>query len=136
MLQGPSYRLVLNPQASTSHRINQIYRQRYPTRLRIQPGRFHLTNPSNHLSMKVLVWNCRGVGNNNFRHNFTELTRIHCPSITVLVETKIFGQRAVDVSSILGFDSVCRSEAEGFHGRIWLLWHSWEMSLDVLLVTN
>lgn len=68
--------------------------------------------------MKVLVWNCRGVGNNNFRHNFTELTRIHCPSITVLVETKIFGQRAVDVSSILGFDSVCRSEVEGFHGRI------------------
>ena len=86
--------------------------------------------------MRILVWNCRGAGNPNFRRNFAELIRSHRPSIAVLVETRISGHRAEDISSNLGFNSVCRSEAVGFRGGIWLLWNSGEISLDVLMVTD
>lgn len=71
--------------------------------------------------MRILLWNCRGAGNLNFRRNFANLVRSHSPAIAVLVETRISGPRAEDISSTLGFDSVCRSEAEGFRGGIWLL---------------
>ena len=37
---------------------------------------------------------------------------------------------------MLGFNSVCQSEAVGFCGGIWLLWNSGEVSLDVLMVTD
>jgi exonuclease III len=86
--------------------------------------------------MRILVWNCRGAGNPNFRRNFAELLRSHRPSIAILVETRISGQRAEDISSMLGFNRVCRSEAVGFRGGIWLLWNSGEVSLDVLMVTD
>ncbi len=82
------------------------------------------------------MWNCRGAGNPNFRRNFAELIRSHRLSIAVLVETRISGHRAEDISSNLGFNSVCRSEAVGFRGGIWLLWNSGEILLDVLMVTD
>ena len=37
---------------------------------------------------------------------------------------------------MLSFNSVCRSEAVGFRGGIWLLWNSGEISLDVLMVID
>ncbi|GMY29705.1 putative ribonuclease h protein [Fagus crenata] len=46
----------------------------------------------------------RGAGNPNFRRNFADLLRSHRPSIDVLVETRISGQRAEDISSMLGFN--------------------------------
>uniref|UniRef100_A0A2N9F7H7 Reverse transcriptase domain-containing protein n=1 Tax=Fagus sylvatica TaxID=28930 RepID=A0A2N9F7H7_FAGSY len=79
----------------------------------------------------------RGAGNPNFCRNFADLLRSHRPSIDVLVETRISGQRAEDISSMLGFNRVCRSEAVGFRGGIWLLWNSGEsmpaLNLDTRL---
>ncbi|GMY12064.1 receptor like protein 30 [Fagus crenata] len=60
----------------------------------------------------------RGAGNPNFRRNFAELLRSHRPSIAILVETRVSGQRAEDISSMLGFNRVCRSDAVGFRGGI------------------
>jgi exonuclease III len=99
-------------------------------------GRGQTTTIFNVLSMKVLLWNCRGAGNPNFRRNFADLMRSHQPTIVVLVETRISGQRAVEVSTALGFDRVIRSDAEGFSGGIWLLWDSGSVTLDVLHVNN
>ena len=79
------------------------------------------TTIHNVLSMKILLWNCRGAGNPNFHRNFVELMHSHQPTIVVLVETQILGQRAMDVSIALGFDRVIRSDVEGFSGGIWLL---------------
>jgi hypothetical protein len=99
-------------------------------------GRGQTTTILNFLSMKVLLWNCRGAGNPNFRRNFADLKRSHQPTIVVLVETRISGQRAVEVSTALGFDRVIRSDAEGFSGGIWLLWDSGSVTLDILHVNN
>jgi hypothetical protein len=88
------------------------------------------------LSMKILLWNCRGAGNPNFRRNFATLMRYHHPAIVVLVETCISGQCAASVSMALGFDRVIRSDVMGFSGGIWLLWNSAQVQLDVLTVSN
>jgi hypothetical protein len=136
MLQGPSYRVVMNPSAPITPIPNQHLLNRTHTRRREFSGRFSPTSTTNLSSMRILVWNCRGAGNPNFCRNFADLLRSHRPSIAVLVETRISGQRAEDISSMLGFNRVCRSEAVGFRGGIWLLWNSGEVSLDVLMVTD
>jgi hypothetical protein len=78
----------------------------------------------NTLSMKILLWNCRGAGNPNFHRNFSALMKYHYSAIVVLVETSFSGQRAISVNSALGFDRVVHSDAVGFNGGIWLLWDS------------
>ena len=52
------------------------------------------------------------------------------------METRISGARVEDISSNLGFDNVCRSDANGFSGGIWILWNSDETTLDILSVTD
>ena len=134
--QLPSYRVVLNPQLRNLQGNYRNHRhQNFPRRGRSQ-GQGHLLETHNILSMKILLWNCRGAGNQNFRRNFVELMRYHQPSIVVLVETRILGQRAETISTGLGFDSVVRSEAEGFSGGIWLLWDSDVVHLDVLSINH
>jgi hypothetical protein len=87
-------------------------------------------------SMKILVWNYRGAGNNSFCRNFLEIARTHCPSIVVFTETRISGARAENISIALGFDSVCRADADVFRGGIWLLWHSGVINLNILSFTT
>ena len=78
----------------------------------------HMTNPFNFLLMKILVWNCTGAGNPNLCRNFTDMVCSHCPSIAIILETRISGQRVDSVSYSLGFDNVCRSDADGSRGCI------------------
>ena len=40
-------------------------------------------------SMKLLFWNCRGTGNNDFRNAMRDLFRDHVPDVVMLMETKI-----------------------------------------------
>ena len=87
----------------------------------------HMTNPFNFLSMKILVWNCTGAGNPNFCRNFTDMVCSHRPSIAIILETRISGQRANSVSSSLGFDNVCHSDSDGSRGDI---------TLDILSVND
>ena len=86
--------------------------------------------------MKILIWNCKGAGNLFFRHSFFDLIRSHRPTIAVIMETRIFGQRAEDVSFSLGFENVYRSDAVSFRGGIWVLWNERNTNLEILLVTD
>ena len=52
------------------------------------------------------------------------------------METRISSARVEDLSFNIGFDSVCRSDANGFSGGIWILWNSDETTLDILSVTD
>ncbi|KAF3954271.1 hypothetical protein CMV_020363 [Castanea mollissima] len=99
-------------------------------------GHAHMINPFNFLPMKILDWNCRGAGNLNICKNFTDMVCSHRPSIAVILETRISGQRANFVSSSLSFDNVCRSDADGFRGCIWILWNARDITLDILSVND
>ena len=43
----------------------------------------------NSVVMKMIFWNCRGAGNNNFKDSMKELYRDHAPDVMVLFETKV-----------------------------------------------
>ncbi|KAK9991116.1 hypothetical protein SO802_026101 [Lithocarpus litseifolius] len=69
--------------------------------------------------MKILLWNCRGTGNDNFRRNFVDLVRSHRPDTAVVMETRISGHRVENISSFLGFNNVCRSVSPSNPSSAW-----------------
>ena len=117
-----SYRIILNLQTQALL---------IPPPLVWRTGIAHATNPFNSLQMKILIWNCRGAGNPYFRRNFADLIQTHRLEISIIMKTRISGQRAKDISSSLGFDNICCSDAFGFRGGIWILWN-----LEILFVIN
>ena len=72
------------------------------------------------MPMRILVWNCRGAGNEDFLGVIRDLISVHDPVILVLVETRISGDRADEVSRRIGFSSSTRMETQGFSGGIWV----------------
>ncbi|KAK4492627.1 hypothetical protein RD792_003445 [Penstemon davidsonii] len=84
--------------------------------------------------MKILTWNCRGAGSDNFRTTFNDLVKTHKPDIVFLLETKVSEERAETISLGLGFTGVCRAPTEGRGGGIWMLWRKEETRVDILNV--
>nr|POE86178.1 hypothetical protein CFP56_07285 [Quercus suber] len=122
-MQWSTHRILLNPQ----HR-NFLT----PPPVECRSGLVHMANPFRTLPMKILVWNCRGMSSQNFRRSFADLSRVYRPDIVVIMETRISGQRAEDVNSSLGFNSVRRFDATGFRGGIWVFWNDNNVTLDIL----
>lgn len=71
--------------------------------------------------MKLLLWNCRGAGNEDFQLVLRDLVSLHDPVLMVLVETKISGVRADIASYRIGFGASTRVEARGVLGGIWVV---------------
>ncbi|KAK7859977.1 hypothetical protein CFP56_000461 [Quercus suber] len=107
-----------------------------PTLSDLGLGPIHQTIPSNFSEMKILVWNCRGAGSTSFHRNFLDMTRRLRPAIAIIMETRISGTKAEEVSSSLSFNNVCRSDASSFSGGIWILWNAQDTDLDILSVTD
>lgn len=84
------------------------------------------------VSMKLLIWNCRGAGNKAFKRTLKELEKNHKPSIIVLMETK------VDLSSMglffnkLGFTASSHVDPVGKSGGIWVLWDPFRVTVKAL----
>lgn len=58
----------------------------------------------NNFDMKIMLWNVRGAGNENFKHNFRELVKCHKPTIAILTETRVSEWRALEVMESLSFN--------------------------------
>ena len=76
------------------------------------------------LIMNIVVWNCRGALKPNFQSHVRELVRCHNPDVLVVMETRIGGDRAKDISDRLPFDNAIHMETMGFAGGIWLMWNA------------
>ena len=74
--------------------------------------------------MNIVVWNCRGALKPNFQSHVRELVRCHNPDVLVVMETRIGGDRAKDISDRLPFDNAIHTETMGFAGGIWLMWNA------------
>lgn len=70
------------------------------------------------VSMKLLIWNCKGAGNKAFKHTMKELERNHKPSIIVLMETKVELSSMVLFFSKLGFIASSHVDPVGRSGGI------------------
>ena len=82
--------------------------------------------------MNILIWYCKGLMKPTFKKIILDLVEWHKPAIFVITQTRIYGNRADDIIRRLPFDGAYSTETIGHARRIWLLWHSDIVSMDVL----
>lgn len=81
--------------------------------------------------MKILSWNCQGLGRALTVRNLRDLVKNNNPSIIFLMEKKIKSGRIKKISRRCDFSQELYIEPEGLSGGLALWWHS-SISLTVL----
>ncbi|XP_075636620.1 uncharacterized protein LOC142608841 [Castanea sativa] len=74
--------------------------------------------------MNIVVWNCRGARKPNFQSYVQDLVRFHDPTLLVVMETRVGGSRARDITNRLPFNGTIHTEMIGRARDLWLLWNS------------
>ncbi|XP_023926428.1 uncharacterized protein LOC112037832 [Quercus suber] len=95
-----------------------------PSRVEVPMGQF--------VKMNILIWNCRGALNPDFKRRVFEMVVNHCPSITVITETRVGGSRAEKIIEALPFDGFITTETIGYAGGLWILWRSEDAEVNLL----
>ena len=80
--------------------------------------------------MNIIIWNCRGALKPSFQTHVRELVRNHNPAILVLIETRVSGERAREISGRLPFDNAIHTDTIGYAGGLW------EIGLNKVLFDN
>ena len=73
------------------------------------------------LIMNIIVWNCRGALKPSFQRHVRELIWCHNPAILVVMETRIGGDRAREITDRLPFNGAIHTETIGYVGGLWML---------------
>ena len=80
--------------------------------------------PDHKVLMNSIIWNCRGASKPSFQKRVREMVQKHNLVILVVRETHVGGNRAREITEMLPFDGIIRSNAVGFASGIWVLWNS------------
>ena len=86
--------------------------------------------------MNVIVWNCRGALKPSFQKHVRELVHNHNPAILVVMETRIGGERAKEITDWLPFDGFIHTKTIGYAGGLWMLWNSERVEVTPLSNTE
>ena len=86
--------------------------------------------------MDVIIWNCKGALKPTFRWHVRELNRNHNPTILILMETKVSGERAREISDRLPFDGGIHTDTIAYAGSLWMLWSSDRVEVNLLSNTE
>ena len=84
------------------------------------------------VKMNILLWNCRGALNADFKKRVPEMVVNHQPALMVITETRIEGDRAERIVEGLPFDGLFATDMIGYDGGLWLLWKKEEADVFVL----
>ena len=76
---------------------------------------------SQFVKMNILLWNCRGALNVDFKRRIFEITINHHPSILVVIETRVGGDSATRIIEDLPFDGYITTDTIGYAGGLWIL---------------
>ena len=71
--------------------------------------------------MNTLFWNCRGALNPTFCDVVNELVHKHSPTIMIVAETKVCGERARRILENLDLDGAIFANSIGLSGGLWVL---------------
>lgn len=66
--------------------------------------------------MNLIAWNCRGAGKPSFQNRVRDLVNNHDPAIMIIMETRIGGDRARDITDRLPFNGAIHTDTIGFAG--------------------
>jgi len=86
--------------------------------------------------MNIIIWNCRGALKPSFQSHVRELVHNHNPAILVVMETRIGGDRAREITDRLPFDDAIHTDTIGFSGGLWMLWQSDRVEVNPLATTE
>ena len=99
-----------------------------PTEIEVPIGQF--------VKMNILLWNCRGTLNVDFKRRIFEMTINHHPSIMVVMETRVGGDRATRIIEDLPFDGSIAIDTTDYAGGLWLLWKKEDVDVKLLSATE
>ncbi|KAL4649489.1 hypothetical protein ACB092_01G016900 [Castanea dentata] len=94
------------------------------------------STPHHQLIMNVIIWNCRGAMKPSFQSYIRELVRNQNPAMFVVMETKVGGDRAREITDRLPFDGAVHTNIIGYAGGLWLLWNSDRVEVTLLTTTE
>ena len=86
--------------------------------------------------MKILMWNCRRALNPEFKRRVCELVANHYPSIMVITETRVGGERAEKIIEGFPFDGFITTDTIGYAGGLWILWNTEDVEISLLANTE
>lgn len=72
--------------------------------------------------MKLVIWNCRGLGNPPAVHGLLDIQRSEDPDILFVSETKLTAKRMERFKWILGLPCMVASDSEGQSGGVAVFW--------------
>ena len=81
--------------------------------------------------MRILFWNCRGIGNAASVNELLELVRTHRPVVLCIVETQISKERVEGLRFVLSYDHCFAVKSDGRSGGLAIYWNN-DLSLKVL----
>jgi exonuclease III len=74
--------------------------------------------------MKILSWNCRGLGNPQLVRALTHLVRTKKPHLVFLIKTKMTKNKVEFIRIKLGYNRMFVVDCKGRNGGLLLLWNS------------
>lgn len=86
------------------------------------PVDFPLTDVFIMRSLDILIWNCRGAGNDRFWNNFKHIMRTYKPEVVALLETKV---SFLSMGSLFKPEGLTASAYNDPMGRVGGIWHLW-----------
>ena len=86
--------------------------------------------------MNILLWNCRGALNADFKRRIFEMAINHQLSIMVVTKMRVGGDRAAKIIEGLPFDGSIVSDTIGYGGGLWILCKTEDVEIILLLATE
>ena len=86
--------------------------------------------------MNILLWNCKGALNADFKRRIFEMAINHQTSIMVITETRVGGDRAKKIIEDLPFDGSIVTDTIGYAGGLWILWKMEDVEITLLSTTE
>ncbi|KAL0014984.1 hypothetical protein SO802_002053 [Lithocarpus litseifolius] len=73
------------------------------------------------VKMNILMWNCRGALNTDFKRRIFEMAMNYSPTIMVITETRVGGDKAGRIITELPFDRFIITKTIVYAGGLWVL---------------
>ena len=86
---------------------------------RLLPPFDECPTPSHQLVKNIIAWNCRGSLKPEFQNYVKELVQNHNPAMLIILETRVGGDRAKEITDRLPFEKAIHTETLGYAGGLW-----------------
>ena len=86
--------------------------------------------------MNIVVWNFRGASKPSFLKHVSALVHSHNLALMVVMETRIGGERAKQITDRMPFNGAYHTETIGYAGGLWMLWNSDRVEVTPLSSTE